>query len=251
MNYSSHSCTNRIATKIQEEDHDHEILGKSSSSKVTLIEKVPLHMTLEKCPPRPVPFHNASPLLDTTISSKSRRKLVRFTMDASIVLPNNEEKNNTLLWLSEDDCATLWYSAEELFMMREQVRCAVAEQTSEIGRGMELYGSKERLQYRWLTLQCIHSACRRSMSSERIAAISKQCSAGSVQVALLQALHDYVAVYPVPYNVLDLPPVSSILPTFPFVMRKRQRDSDNTTCGPDSVRRVQRKLNKTERLSLS
>ncbi len=186
---------------------------------MAVTEKVPLHHAT-------FPMHRQShPSATSMPFFRSKLKHVRFAKDSSFRMDNPHAV------LSEHDCNTLWYSLQELFAMREEVRSAVQhQQGSNLTRGMELYGSKERQHHRWLTIQCIRSACRKQMSHEKIAEISRQCSAGCVQVAILQAMHDYVAIYPVPPTLfLGLPPVSSIQPTFPFSMRKRRRDPTSGT----------------------
>lgn len=129
-----------------------------------------------------------------------------------------------------EDFVVLWYSADELAEFRSQAHDIVRHyQTNQMEppRGLEIYSSNERLQYRWMTLQCIQSAFRKEMSEEKIASISRQCSACSSEIAVLQAVFDYAAVYFVSQEVLDrLPAISSIRSTFPFSMRKRRRSSE-------------------------
>lgn len=202
---------------------------------------------------------SASSSSSSTVGSfRPRTKTVRFTENSTNVVANP-------LWLSEEDCKELWYSFHDLCAMRtEQQQGAVLnnndntlqdKETSKQqdcrfllkkkeSRGSEGEGApsccrggvaaagstnnnKDKRHYhRKLTIQCVRSAYRKGMTPEKVADVSRRCSAGCVQLAALQAIHDYVAVHydncP-PEMFVDLPPLSSIQPTFPFAMRKRRK----------------------------
>ena len=178
---------------------------------------------------------------------RPKTKSVRFAEKPTIVVENP-------LLLSEEDCRNLWYSLHDLsstamrtnnseqqqeqqdegeihpldkknqpLELQKESRSSAGEASSSCCTSSE---SNKRRYHRRLTIQCIRSACRKGMSEEKLAEISRRCSAGSVQLAALQAIHDFVAVHHSecpPGTFADLPPVSSIQPTFPFSMRKRQR----------------------------
>lgn len=178
---------------------------------------------------------------------RPKTKSVRFAKKPTIVVENP-------LLLSEEDCRNLWYSLHDLsstamrtnnseqqqepevegeihpldkknqpLELQKESRSSAGEASSSCCTSSE---SNKRRYHRRLTIQCIRSACRKGMSEEKLAEISRRCSAGSVQLAALQAIHDFVAVHHSecpPGTFADLPPVSSIQPTFPFSMRKRQR----------------------------
>ena len=168
------------------------------------------------------------------VSFRPITKSVRFSERPDHVVDN-------LLLLSEEDCHDLWYSLHDLSVMRaeqERGRNDSLDKKNKINHPVEQQElrrisssssngeSNKRHYHRKLTVQCIRSACRKGMSEEKIAEISRRCSAGCVQLAALQAIHDYVAVHHPecpPEIFVDLPPLSSIQPTFPFSMRKRRR----------------------------
>lgn len=197
-----------------------------------------------------LPLHSVSPLETSMVSKccaplpaqKPLARSVRFSDQAT------EYKSYNPLLL--EDYSRLWYSVEELHQFRVEVRGFVQDyrlNQSQLPRGLEIYSSGERLQHRWMTVQCIRSALRKGMNPDKVAAISRECSACSSEIGVLQAVYDYAAVYPIPESVLrDLPSLDSIPPTFPFAMRKRRQNGGDEQTSSSSSKFQQ--VNKRRRL---
>lgn len=167
-------------------------------------------------------------------ASSTRTKTVRFAGKPVKIVENP-------LLLSEQDCRDLWYSFHDLSVMRgeheqegannalddkKNGNSSLDQKESRSSDELCCEESHNRYYHRKLSIQCIRSAYRKGMSQEKVAEISRRCSAGCVKLAALQAIHDYVAVHHSdcpPEIFVDLPPISSIQPTFPFAMRKRRR----------------------------
>lgn len=127
------------------------------------------------------------------------------------------------LLLDVEDIEDLWYSEEDHLRQRQHIR-AIAQtcrtHNYPFPRGLEVYGSDQRVRHRRMTLQCIRNASRNGLEAEQIAEISRRCSAWNAEIAVHQAIRDFASVYPIPevvQNAIDSSTnYDKVAPRFPF-----------------------------------
>jgi hypothetical protein len=181
------------------------------------------HSFVNTRPASPSCYRLLSPQTKEIMTPNSRTRVVRFAETTTQL--------DSQIPLYCEDMKDLWYGPEELFHLRQQTRSIVLacrmQKNADFPRGTEILGSEHRLRHRRMTLQCIGSAARKGIIDEKLAEISRQCTAWSAEIAVLQAIRDFAAVYPVPDQVRRALPSKMFksMPAFPFAMRKRRRES--------------------------
>ncbi|CAJ1955739.1 unnamed protein product [Cylindrotheca closterium] len=147
-----------------------------------------------------------------------KRRKVQFASSPSIVSPADD---STLQPHCPDQ---LWYRKSEISKFKADTRQLVKAIRSpeEVLKDSSLRGLEsstlERRLYRHKTIQCTLSAYRKNMNIEDVAKIARVCGTWNVEIAFVQACHDYFAAYPT--KQVKLPKVSFQPPDFPFALRK-------------------------------
>lgn len=168
-------------------------------------------------------------------SNRKRRKRVSFNNNVDYSAPSN---------LTREELRSLWHDSETISTFKSNVRKLVlfkhkdniSRKTPQVDiecRGLESCTYERQLQ-RHRTIQCIVSAYKKGMATERTAEIAQKCSAWNRDVAVLQACHDFFEVH---QPDLTLPHIDNTPPEFPFQLKRAANTVDSNTTEERRVRR--------------
>lgn len=202
--------------------------------------------TMNPIKPKPTEYMNLLSLMyrqeygrqdGTPGNHQQRRRKVRFADQVETSSPGPLEK---------EELKTLWYDRKEISNFKIQARQLVLAccknkrklQRSEINelRGLESC-TVERQLHRHRSIQCTLSAYKRGMSTEDVSRIYESCTEWNVEIAWVQACHDYCNIYR-PEMIPSIRYISNVPPKFPFALKRVSGD-----CAKSQYqRRVRRRL---------